>query len=187
MDGRSKRRKIKIGQIYNRLTVVKSYTYIANGRHWMHECICICGNLTVVRTSNLLREEIKSCGCLFSEQVSKAIINRCTTHGNARRKNYTTEYKSYAAIKTRCYNLKSKDYRWYGAKGIKMCDRWLNSFENFLEDMGPKPVKGWHIDRIDSTKDYEPSNCQWLSPADNLNKMNREQQIKRILLNGSLT
>jgi hypothetical protein len=65
----------------------------------------------------------------------------------------------------------------YGAKGIKVCDRWLKSFENFLEDMGPKPVKGWHIDRIDPYGNYEPGNCQWLSPGDNLKKARRARKV----------
>ena len=68
--------------------------------------------------------------------------------------------KSWSSMKRRCLNPKAHNYRFYGAKGIKICKRWLNSFENFFEDMGERP-KGLSLDRIRSRGNYTPDNCRW--------------------------
>jgi len=70
-------------------------------------------------------------------------------------------YGSYRAMKSRCYNPKVKDYKWYGALGVTVCPEWLVSFEQFLIDMGPKPSPKHTIDRIDPTKNYCKNNCRW--------------------------
>lgn len=77
----------------------------------------------------------------------------------------------YYGIHDRCYNKKSEQYKWYGGRGIKMCDRWLGPYglEHFYEDMGDKPSEKktsggrayWSIDRIDVDKWYAPDNCRW--------------------------
>lgn len=80
----------------------------------------------------------------------------------------TPEYSVWSAMKKRCYNQKSINYHLYGGSGVTVCDRWINSFNYFLEDMGQRPSKSHSIDRINNDGNYEPSNCRWAT---------RQQQV----------
>lgn len=75
-------------------------------------------------------------------------------------KTNTKEFKIWYGMKRRCYDIKHKSYKYYGAKGITVCPEWINSFEKFLEDMG-KVTEGYSLDRIDGTKGYYKENCRW--------------------------
>ncbi len=113
------------------------------------KCRCSCGKESVVRITRLANSESRSCGCLQIKQMTK--------HGLAS----SLEYKTWKTMISRCYKEYNPSYKWYGAKGIRVCDRWLESIENFIEDMGNRPSKKYSIDRIDGDKDYNKENCKW--------------------------
>lgn len=136
---------------FDRLTVI-SFNRTKN-RKIMWNCVCDCGNESVVLGTSLRIGKTRSCGCLSVEKV----IERSTSHGMCKCK----EYESWVGIKKRCTNKNSKDYKNYGGRGIKICERWLNSFENFYEDMGKKPTNKHSLDRIDNNKGYSKDNCRW--------------------------
>jgi hypothetical protein len=91
---------------------------------------------------------------------------------------YRREYTSWQHMKQRCLNPRNKDYYNYGARGIKICDRWLHSFKNFLFDMGYKPGPGYSLDRKNNDGNYEPKNCRWTTRKVQMNT--RRQQAHRI-------
>lgn len=73
----------------------------------------------------------------------------------------STEYKSWCAAKGRCFNVRDEAYPRYGGRGITMCEKWRNSFSEFLSDMGHKPTPDHSLDRIDTNGDYTVGNCRW--------------------------
>jgi hypothetical protein len=94
---------------------------------------------------------------------TKVCVDR-SSHGSTR----TPTYQSWRSMKARCYDKNSNRFQFYGARGIKVCDRWLNSFENFYSDMGERP-DGMSLDRVDTDGNYEPSNCKWSTEIEQAN------------------
>lgn len=157
-------RKIE-GKKFGKLTTI-SIAYNKNGTYW--NCKCECGNEAIVYVGKLTTGYTRSCGCL---------VGTSGTHKQSK----TTEYRIWTNMKTRCYNPNNRWFHRYGGRGIVMCDRWLQSFENFLTDMGPRPSRAHTIERLNNDGNYEPSNCKWATF--NEQAVNRSN-TRTVMING---
>ena len=137
-------------------------------RYWL--CECDCGNQTEVSTGNLTAGQAQSCGCYKKDY---SVLFR-TTHGRAR----TKIYQTYHRMIRRCTNPKDVAYRSYGAKGVSVCKRWIDSLEDFCLDMGEPPTTEHSIDRINPFGNYEPSNCRWATDAEQASNKRKSPQWK---------
>lgn len=165
------------GQQFGLLEVIEISPCKKEGRSWFI-CKCKCGNITPpIRGTTLIQKLVSSCGCITSELISKSKIKHgiCKRIGKSR--TYTTEYNTWLAIKNRCLNNKCIQFKDYGGRGIKICDRWLNSFENFLEDMGHKPSMNYSIDRKENNKDYCKENCRWATRIEQQNNKSNNNHL----------
>lgn len=120
-------------------------------------CRCDCGSETIVFVSNLARRHTTSCGCLRTETT----VARSTRHGFAGRGRHTPTYQAWCGMIKRCENPESKDWPNYGGRGIAVCERWRQDFQNFLTDMGERPSPSHSLDRIKNELGYEPGNVRW--------------------------
>jgi hypothetical protein len=145
------------GQKFNRLTVIK-FSHTDKHRFNKWECICDCGKKVIANSAQLKSGGTKSCGCYKNELCAKL---KQITHGHSKRSGVTAEYRAWCKLKERCNDVNDKRYPDYGGRGIKVCERWLNSFENFFEDMGKKPSPKHSVEREDNDKGYSPGNCVW--------------------------
>jgi hypothetical protein len=140
------------GLRYGRWTVLGPGEPAADGRTTWH-CRCDCGVERPVRGEKLHGGSSASCGCANPGN---------TAHGHGRNGKRTGTYDAWRNMLSRCTNPKRIDYARYGGRGITVCERWI-SFENFLADVGEKPI-GRSLDRVDNSRGYEPGNVQWSTP-----------------------
>ena len=142
---------------------------------------CDCGNEGSVRSDVLRRGYSTSCGCIIAEGTPRR------THGQAawKRGERTVEYTAWIMMIQRCTNPKTRGYHRYGGRGITVCERWRNSFEAFLADMGPRPSSGHSLDRWPNNDgNYEPGNCRWATKKEqddnrDLSGLSRRVRTKR--------
>lgn len=159
------------GQRYGRLVAI-SFSRRNSTGNTLWNCKCDCGNELEVLLPSLRRGNTRSCGCWLKELR----IERKTTHGKKR----TRAWLSWASMRARCLNQKNPAYKDYGGRGIVICQRWLDSFQNFFDDMGDRP-DGLSLERIDVNGNYEPGNCKWATDKE---QTRNQRRTRRITFNG---
>ena len=157
LDCRKKERTPDLaGQQIGKWSVIRRNGYTKTQKV-LYECKCSCGYVGNVGGSVLVRGTSTHC-------------RMCSVYKHGMEG--TPTYRTWITMKARCTKETNHNYKNYGGRGIKICDRWLNSFENFLEDIGVRP-EGLQLDRIDNNGNYEPGNCRWVTPKENSNNRRR--------------
>jgi len=158
------------GLRFGRLVVIERAGSSSGRSKWA--CKCDCGTHLTLRSIALTGGHNRSCGCLRRDITRK----RATTHGKAG----TPTYKIWKGLKKRCLNKNEPSWNNYGGRGIRVCARWLKSFEAFLSDMGPRPPR-MTIERKNNERGYYPWNCRWATRTE----QGRNQRTNRhITANG---
>jgi len=164
-----------IGQKFARLIVIKkSENRYWNGLVWI--CVCDCGKLLEVAGCHLKRGNVKSCGCLRKKPGN---LNQNFRHGDTWANGRKRLHSIWHGIKNRCLNFQQPSFKYYGARGIRICKEWKENylvFKSWAISSGYK--EGLTIDRINSRGNYEPSNCHWITKSENSKKSCREHREK---------
>lgn len=150
------------GRRFGKLVVAERNGSTASGNA-VWACKCDCGQTISVRGHGLLTNNTNSCGCARKK------------HGKSK----TAEYRTWQAIIQRCYNPKTAKFHRYGGRGISMCLRWQNSFDDFLADMGPRPSPRHSIDRFPNPDgNYGPANCRWATAKQQNSNLSKQKGIQ---------
>lgn len=183
----NRRLEVSPGDVYGRLRVLREVEPKLSGgqRQRCVECECECGEVGEYRLYSLRNGNTRSCGCLSREMAVERghrIGGGKVIHGGTG----TAEYRTWSSMKSRCTNANNPGWDNYGGRGITVCERWLESFPAFLEDMGRRPSERHSIHRVDNDGNYEPGNCVWATAEEQArNKRNSvyiEHNGERILL-----
>lgn len=142
--------------------------------------VCVCGREFISRLDHVVSKNTTSCGCIQKEMATKSCLAR-TTHGESRRGKISPEFYIWCGIKSRCLDANSQFYDYYGGRGIFMDANWVDSFENFLNDVGRRPSPKHTLDRIENNDGYYKNNCRWATKKQQAN--NRRSNIN-ITFNG---
>lgn len=153
------------GQKFNML-IVKEYIGKDQRGTSKWKCLCDCGKETIVLGYSLENGNTKSCGCL-KQRGSRL------SHGYSKKKIYFV----WHSMVQRCTNKNSKYYKYYGERGITVCERWLK-FENFLKDMGERPNNKYQLERIDNNLGYLKENCRWATKQEQVRNTRRNKLYK---------
>lgn len=167
-----------VGKRFGRLTVLK-YLYSDHHGTKVWECKCDCGNFVKENSNVLSMGKVKSCGCLNKERIVALDKSRRTIYDISRDANgkHTKLYKIWCGIKRRCQNYDASHYKYYGKRGICVCDEWTHNFRPFYEwAISNGYQDGLTIDRIDNDKGYSPENCRWAT----ITEQNRNKRCNTI-------
>lgn len=178
------------GQRFGRLEVLEM---VYAGKNSKVRCKCDCGGEIAALAYNVRNGNTSSCGCLLREsrvatgrKVGPITGRKNATHGMAK----TRTYIAWVEARKRCHSPQNQRFSYYGGRGILVCDRWRESFELFLADMGECPP-GLTLERLDNERGYELGNCVWASKKDQsrnrrCNKANPEivRQIRKMVAAG---
>lgn len=159
------------GQKFGNLTVIRKGISTGIGSRWI--CKCLCGAETEKSAGHLKRKFHATKSCSFGCPLNKELMAEVhTTHGMSKHRAYNT----WRSMMKRCYYPKDRSWEYYGGRGISVCKRWRESFQNFWEDMGPTYEDGLVIDRRNNDGNYTPKNCRWVTHTQN--NRNRSDNIK---------
>lgn len=164
-----------IGHRYGRLTVIANAPPAPNGGR-MVTCRCECGTTKDIRPHSLRSGRTLSCGCLFRELRAQGVARA------SHRMSESSEFRVWADMRRRCRDPRNTNFPHYGGRGIYVCDRWRDSFENFFADMGKRPP-GMTLERKDNDGPYSPDNCQWATRS----AQARNRRTSRMLTHEGLT
>lgn len=164
------------GKTINNLKIIEEVEpHITKGgnKHRKVKCLCICGNIKDFQFSSIKNNIVKSCGCHSAKMASDRMKKYNFRHGM----NLTSEYNIWQSMKKRCLNKANKNYCNYGGRGINICKEWIESFNNFYNDMGNKPTKQHSLDRINNDLGYYKENCRWATKKE----QTRNQRSNRLI------